>query len=80
MNGIFLIAGATGDTGRCTTERRAWRGVPMRALVQRDDEHAERLLSIVKFHYGHFDGTGTSNVRSDFTNQCQSVGSDQKTP
>lgn len=32
-------------------------------------------FSIVKFHRGHFDETGTSNARSDFTNQCQSVGS-----
>ncbi|MDR6412188.1 UNVERIFIED_ORG: hypothetical protein ABIC62_005736 [Burkholderia sp. 1595] len=35
-------------------------------------------FSIVKFHHGHFDETGTSNARSDFTNQCQSVGGDTK--
>ena len=35
-------------------------------------------FSIVKFHHGHFDETGTSNARSDFTNQCQSVGSGTK--
>jgi len=35
-------------------------------------------FSIVKFHHGHFDETGTSNARNDYTNQCQSVGSDTK--
>ena len=35
-------------------------------------------FSIVKFHHGHFDETGTTNARSDFTNQCKSVGSDTK--
>jgi TrbM len=35
-------------------------------------------FSIVKFHHGHFDEIGTSNARSDFTNQCQSVGGDTK--
>ncbi|WNC95458.1 TrbM/KikA/MpfK family conjugal transfer protein (plasmid) [Paraburkholderia sp. FT54] len=35
-------------------------------------------FSIVKFRHGHFDETGTSNARSDFTNQCQSAGPDTK--
>ena len=35
-------------------------------------------FSIVKFHHGHFDETGTSNARNDFTNQCNSVGPDTK--
>jgi TrbM len=35
-------------------------------------------FSIVKFHHGHFDETGTSNARRDFTNQCKSVGSNTK--
>jgi hypothetical protein len=35
-------------------------------------------FSIVKFHHGHFDETGTSNARSDFTKQCKSVGSDTR--
>jgi len=35
-------------------------------------------FSIVKIHRGHFDETGTTNARSDFTNQCKSVGPDTK--
>ena len=35
-------------------------------------------FSIVKFHHGHFDETGTANARSDFADQCQSVGSGTK--
>jgi hypothetical protein len=41
-------------------------------------DHMTGYFSIVTFHHGHFDETGTSNARSDFTNQCQSVGSDTK--
>ena len=33
-------------------------------------------FSIVKFHNGHFDLSGTSSARGDFLNQCQSVCSD----
>ncbi|MEM5373024.1 TrbM/KikA/MpfK family conjugal transfer protein [Paraburkholderia azotifigens] len=35
-------------------------------------------FSIVRYHHGHFDLSGTSNARGDFLNQCHSVGSDQK--
>ncbi|CAD6562897.1 TrbM/KikA/MpfK family conjugal transfer protein [Paraburkholderia sabiae] len=35
-------------------------------------------FSIVRYHHGHFDLSGTSNARDDFLNQCRSVGSDQK--
>lgn len=35
-------------------------------------------FSIVRYHHGHFDLSGTSNARGDFLNQCHSAGSDQK--
>jgi hypothetical protein len=35
-------------------------------------------FSIVRYHHGHFDLSGTSNARGDFLNQCRSVASDQK--
>ncbi|MBP0593658.1 killer protein [Paraburkholderia sp. LEh10] len=35
-------------------------------------------FSIVRYHHGHFDLSGTSNARGNFLNQCHSVGSDQK--
>jgi hypothetical protein len=41
-------------------------------------EYEASYFSIVKFHNGHFDISGTSNARSDFLNQCQSVGGEQK--
>lgn len=30
-------------------------------------------FSIVKFHNGHFDLTGTFNARTSFTNECESA-------
>ncbi|WP_036013012.1 TrbM/KikA/MpfK family conjugal transfer protein [Robbsia andropogonis] len=35
-------------------------------------------FSIVRFHHGHFDLSGTANARSDFLDQCQSAGGDVK--
>ena len=35
-------------------------------------------FSIVRYHHGHFDLSGTSNARGEFLNQCHSAGSDQK--
>src|ERR1700675_3170980 len=35
-------------------------------------------FSIVKFHHGHFDETGTSNPRTDFTTTAPSVGQHTK--
>ncbi|ACC76454.1 TrbM/KikA/MpfK family conjugal transfer protein [Paraburkholderia caribensis] len=35
-------------------------------------------FSIVRYHHGHFDLSGTSSARGDFLNQCRSAGSDQK--
>ncbi|MFX1689765.1 killer protein [Paraburkholderia sp. A2RI-6] len=43
-------------------------------------EYETGYFSIVRFHNGHFDLSGTANARTDFTNQCQSVGSDVKGP
>ncbi|CAM2161336.1 Killer protein [Paraburkholderia sacchari] len=43
-------------------------------------EYEANYFSIVRFHNGHFDLSGTANARTDFTNQCQSVGSDVKGP
>ncbi|MCG5076302.1 TrbM/KikA/MpfK family conjugal transfer protein [Paraburkholderia tagetis] len=43
-------------------------------------EYEASYFSIVKFHNGHFDLSGTSSARGDFLNQCQSVGSDVKGP
>lgn len=42
------------------------------------DEYEAMYFSIVRFHHGHFDLSGTSTARGDFLNQCQSVGSDLK--
>ncbi|WP_321968974.1 TrbM/KikA/MpfK family conjugal transfer protein [Paraburkholderia tropica] len=41
-------------------------------------QYEANYFSIVKFHNGHFDLSGTSNARGDYLNQCHSVGSDQK--
>lgn len=41
-------------------------------------EYEATYFSIVKFHHGHFDLSGTSSARGDFLNQCQSVGGDLK--
>ena len=35
-------------------------------------------FSIVRYHHGHFDMSGTSGARGDFLSTCRSVGSDQK--
>jgi hypothetical protein len=35
-------------------------------------------FSIVRYHHGHFDLSGTSNARGDYLNQCRSVGSEQR--
>jgi NAD(P)H dehydrogenase (quinone) len=42
----ILITGAAGSTGRVATEILRKQGLPVRALVQRDDERAEQLRSI----------------------------------
>ena len=41
-------------------------------------QYEANYFSIVRYHHGHFDLSGTSNARGDFLNQCHSVGSDQK--
>jgi NAD(P)H dehydrogenase (quinone) len=42
---MILITGAAGFTGRVVTETLRKQGLPVRALVQRDDERAEKLRS-----------------------------------
>ncbi|MFL9996510.1 TrbM/KikA/MpfK family conjugal transfer protein [Paraburkholderia sediminicola] len=42
------------------------------------NQYERDYFSIVRYHHGHFDLSGTSSARGDFLNQCQSVGSDQK--
>jgi hypothetical protein len=37
-------------------------------------EYMRSYFSITRFHNGHFDLSGTSNARSQFTDQCSSVG------
>jgi hypothetical protein len=41
-------------------------------------EYEASYFSIVKFHNGHFDLSGTSSARGDYLDQCQSVGGDLK--
>jgi hypothetical protein len=41
-------------------------------------QYETAYFSIVRYHHGHFDLSGTSNARGDFLGQCGSVGSDQK--
>ena len=41
-------------------------------------EYEATYFSIMRFHNGHFDLSGTSSARGDFLNQCQSVGGDLK--
>jgi hypothetical protein len=41
-------------------------------------QYEANYFSIVRFHHGHFDLSGTSNARGDFLNQCHSVSGDQK--
>ncbi|AXF05707.1 TrbM/KikA/MpfK family conjugal transfer protein [Paraburkholderia hospita] len=41
-------------------------------------QYEANYFSIVRYHHGHFDLSGTSNARGDFLNQCRSVGNDQK--
>ena len=45
-NGMFLIAGATGTTGRVAVAGLLDQGHRVRALVHREDARAERLRSI----------------------------------
>jgi hypothetical protein len=35
-------------------------------------------FSIVRYHHGHFDLSGTSSARGNYLNECRSVGSEQK--
>ncbi|MBT2792813.1 NmrA family NAD(P)-binding protein [Paraburkholderia strydomiana] len=42
----ILISGAAGFTGRAATERLRKQGLPVRALVQKDDERAAQLRSV----------------------------------
>ncbi|CAE6900905.1 MULTISPECIES: TrbM/KikA/MpfK family conjugal transfer protein [Paraburkholderia] len=42
------------------------------------NQYERDYFSIVRYHHGHFDLSGTSSARGDFLNQCKSVGSDQK--
>ncbi len=39
-------------------------------------EYEATYFSIVRFHHGHFDLSGTSNARGNYLNECQSVGRD----
>jgi len=41
-------------------------------------QYEANYFSIVKYHHGHFDLSGTSSARGDFLSQCKSVGADQK--
>ncbi len=41
-------------------------------------QYEANYFSIVRYHHGHFDLSGTSNARGDFLNQCRSAGGDQK--
>jgi hypothetical protein len=41
-------------------------------------QYEANYFSIVRYHHGHFDLSGTSSARGDYLNQCRSVGSDQK--
>ena len=41
-------------------------------------QYEANYFSIVRYHHGHFDLSGTSNARGDFLNQCRSVENDQK--
>jgi TrbM len=38
-------------------------------------EYVRRYFSITRFHNGHFDLSGTSSARAEFTEQCSSVAS-----
>jgi hypothetical protein len=42
------------------------------------NQYERDYFSILRYHHGHFDLSGTSSARGDFLNQCKSVGSDQK--
>ncbi|MPW20085.1 killer protein [Paraburkholderia sp. CNPSo 3157] len=41
-------------------------------------QYEAKYFSIVRYHHGHFDLSGTSNARGEFLNQCRSVDSGQK--
>lgn len=41
-------------------------------------EYEASYFSIVRFHNGHFDLSGTSGARGQFLDECQSVGGDLK--
>ncbi|SIT50767.1 putative Killer protein [Paraburkholderia piptadeniae] len=41
-------------------------------------QYEANYFSIVRYHHGHFDLSGTSNARGEFLNQCRSVDSGQK--
>ncbi|RKE23919.1 TrbM protein [Paraburkholderia sp. BL23I1N1] len=45
---------------------------------QKCSGYEANYFSIVRYHHGHFDLSGTSNARGDYLNQCRSVGGDQK--
>ena len=42
------------------------------------NQYERDYFSIVRYHHGHFDLSGTSSARGDFLNECKSVGGDQK--
>jgi hypothetical protein len=42
------------------------------------EQYERDYFSIVRYHHGHFDLSGTSGSRGDFLDQCRSVGADQK--
>jgi hypothetical protein len=41
-------------------------------------EYVRSYFSITRFHNGHFDLSGTSNARTQFTDQCSSVASNTR--
>ncbi len=41
-------------------------------------KYEANYFSIVRYHHGHFDLSGTSSARGDFLNQCGSADGDQK--
>ena len=41
-------------------------------------QYETNYFSIVRYHHGHFDLSGTSSARGDFLNQCRSVDNFQK--
>jgi hypothetical protein len=41
-------------------------------------QYEANYFSIVRYHHGHFDLSGTSNARGEFLNQCHSAGGEQK--